>query len=103
MLAVGAELKSTVCLTRGDRAFLSQHLGDLQNTETYAAFTASIAQLEELLETTPLALAHDLHPDYLSTRYALEARGLPTVAVQHHHAHLASCLAENGCTGRRSG
>jgi hydrogenase maturation protein HypF len=99
VLAVGAELKSTVCLTRGDRAFLSQHLGDLQNMETHAAFMGSIPQLEALLETTPAILAHDLHPDYLSTRYALEARGLPTVAVQHHHAHLASCLAENGHAG----
>jgi hydrogenase maturation protein HypF len=96
VLAVGAELKNTVCLTRGDRAFLSPHLGDLQNMETLAAFTTSITQLKELLETTPTILAHDLHPDYLSTRYALEQHGLPTVAVQHHHAHLASCLAENG-------
>ena len=99
VLAVGAELKNTVCLTRGDRAFLSQHLGDLQNAETYAAFTTAIGQQQELLGTTPLAVAHDLHPDYLSTRYAREASGLPTVGVQHHHAHLASCLAENGWVG----
>jgi hydrogenase maturation protein HypF len=99
VLAVGAELKNTVCLTRGDRAFLSQHLGDLQNAETYAAFTKAIGQLQELLGTAPLAVAHDLHPDYLATRYAREESGLPTVAVQHHHAHLASCLAENGGSG----
>jgi hydrogenase maturation protein HypF len=98
LLAVGAELKSTICLTRGDRAFLSQHLGDLQNFEVYNAFRGAIGQLQELLETIPQAVAHDLHPDYLATRYAVEERGLPTVAVQHHHAHLASCLAENGWT-----
>lgn len=96
MLAVGAELKNTICFTRGDRAFPSQHLGDLQNLETHAAFTTAIAQLRELLEVTPVAVAHDLHPDYLSTRYALEECGLPAVGVQHHHAHLASCLAEHG-------
>jgi hydrogenase maturation protein HypF len=99
VLAVGAELKNTVCLTRGDRAFLSQHLGDLQNAETYTAFTTAIGQLQELLGTAPLAVAHDLHPDYLTTHYARAESSLPTVAVQHHHAHLASCLAENGWAG----
>ena len=98
VLAVGAELKNTVCLVRGDRAFLSPHIGDLRNVETYAACTAAIGQLRELLETSPVAVAHDLHPDYLSTRYALEVSGLPIVGVQHHHAHLASCLAEHGVT-----
>lgn len=98
VLAVGAELKNTVCLTRGDRAFPSQHLGDLKNVETYEAFKTSIAKLQELLEIAPVAVAHDLHPDYLSTRYALEQGLLPTIGVQHHHAHLASCLAENAQT-----
>ncbi len=98
VLAVGAELKSTVCLLRGDRAFLSPHIGDLQNLETYAAFTAACGQLRDLLATAPVAIAHDLHPDYLSTRYALEVSGLPIVGVQHHHAHLASCLAEHAFT-----
>jgi hydrogenase maturation protein HypF len=98
LLAVGAELKSTICLTRGDRAFLSQHLGDLQNPTVYAAFHSAIGQLREILGTLPQAVAHDLHPDYLATRYALEESGLPTIAVQHHHAHLASCLAEHGQT-----
>lgn len=98
VLAVGAELKNAVCLTRGDRAFMSQHLGDLQNVETHAAFATALRQLCELLETTPAVVAHDLHPDYLSTRYALEQDTLPTVGVQHHHAHLASCLAENAWT-----
>jgi hydrogenase maturation protein HypF len=99
LLAVGAELKSTICLTRGDRAFLSQHLGDLQNFEVYQAFRCAIGQLQEMLGTTPEAVAHDLHPDYLATRYALEESGLPAIAVQHHHAHLASCLAEHGQSG----
>jgi len=98
VLAVGAELKNAICLTRGDRAFMSQHLGDLQNVETHAAFTTAIGQLCELLETTPTVVAHDLHPGYLATRHALEQDSLPTVGVQHHHAHLASCLSENGWT-----
>ena len=96
VLAVGAELKNAVCLTRGDRAFPSQHLGDLQNYETHAAFTSAIDQLCVLLEARPVAVAHDLHPNYLATRYALGESGLPAIGVQHHHAHLAACLAENG-------
>ncbi|MEJ2519217.1 MAG: carbamoyltransferase HypF [Desulfuromonadales bacterium] len=96
VLAVGAELKNTVCLTRGDRAFLSQHVGDLQNPQAFASFRETIAHLQSILEVTPEAVAHDLHPDYLSTRYAEEECSLPLIAVQHHHAHLASCLAEHG-------
>ncbi len=96
VLAVGAELKNTVCLTRGDRAFLSQHVGDLKNLEVYESFRTTISHLQRLLEVVPQRVAHDLHPDYYSTRYALEESGLPSVAVQHHHAHLASCLAEHG-------
>lgn len=96
VLAVGAELKNTVCLTRGDRAFVSQHLGDLKNAETYEAFCRAVEQLQKLAEVTPVVVAHDLHPDYLATRHATEQMSLPTLAVQHHHAHLASCLVENG-------
>lgn len=96
ILAVGAELKNVVCLTRGDRAFLSQHVGDLKNLEVYGSFKQTINHLKSILKVTPELVAHDLHPDYYSTRYALEESGLPTVAVQHHHAHLASCLAEHG-------
>ena len=96
VLAVGAELKNTVCLTRGDRAFLSQHVGDLKNLEVYDSFKQTINHLRSILEVQPELVAHDLHPDYYSTRYALEESGLPSVAVQHHHAHLASCLAEHG-------
>lgn len=96
VLALGAELKSTVCLTRGDRAFMSQHIGDLKNLEVYASFKQTIKHLQTILESSPELVVHDLHPDYDSTRYAREESGLPTVAVQHHHAHLASCLAEHG-------
>ena len=96
ILAVGAELKNTLCLTRGDRAFLSQHVGDLKNLDVYESFKQTIAHLQSILEVQPEKIAHDLHPDYYSTRYALEESGLEPVAVQHHHAHLASCLAEHG-------
>jgi hydrogenase maturation protein HypF len=95
VLAVGAELKNTVCLTRGRHAYLSSHVGDLQNAQTHAFFLEVITGLERLLAVEPAVVAHDLHPDYLSTRWA-RARGLPTVAVQHHHAHVAACLAEHG-------
>ena len=96
VLATGAELKSTVCLIQGDRAYLSQHIGDLKNVEVYESFCRSIGHLEEILEVRPQAIAHDLHPDFYSTRYAEERSGVERVPVQHHHAHLASCLAENG-------
>jgi len=96
VLAVGGELKNAVCLTQGDRAFLSQHIGDLENEETLDGFEKTIRHLERILRIRAEILAHDLHPDYLSTRWALEQRGFRFVPVQHHHAHIASCLAENG-------
>jgi hydrogenase maturation protein HypF len=99
VLAVGGELKGTVCLTRGDKAFLSQHLGDLKNAATLDSLEATVRHLEGILKIRPQLVAHDFHPDYLSTTYAGERTGLPTVAVQHHHAHLASCMAENGLEG----
>lgn len=100
VLAVGAELKNTFCLTRGDQAFLSQHIGDLKNAEVLEALESGIRHLGGLLELAPELIAHDQHPDYLSTRLAEEwPEDLPRVAVQHHHAHLASCLAEHGETG----
>jgi len=100
ILAVGAELKNTFCLTRGDQAYLSQHIGDLNNVEVLASLESGIRHLEGLLELDPELIAHDLHPDYLSTRLAEEwPEDLPKLAVQHHHAHLASCLAEHGETG----
>jgi hydrogenase maturation protein HypF len=101
VLGCGAELKNTFCVLRGTEAFVSPHVGDLENAETYAAWTDGIAHLTRLLEVTPSVLAHDLHPEYLSTKWALarEAGGLTGVGVQHHHAHLASCLAEHGESG----
>lgn len=98
ILAVGAHLKNSVALAVGRQVFLSQHIGDLETPEALAAFERVIADLTRLYETRPVAVAHDLHPDYLSTKWALGS-GLPTVAVQHHHAHLAACLAENGAPG----
>ncbi len=103
VLAVGGELKGSVCLTRGDRAFLSQHIGDLKNPETLASLEQTAAHLEKLLEIRPELVVHDLHPDYLSTRWARESSGLPTVGIQHHHAHLASCMGENGLEGEVMG
>lgn len=99
ILAVGAELKNTFCLSRGEYAFLSHHIGDLENLETLRAFESGIPHYEHVFKVKPECIAHDLHPDYLSTRYAQtrsRAQGLPLVAVQHHHAHLAACLADNG-------
>ncbi len=98
LLAVGAHLKNAVALAVGRQAFISQHIGDLETPQALAAFERVIGDLARLYEVTPSAVAHDLHPDYLSTKWAL-ASGLPTIPVQHHHAHLASCLAENGVDG----
>jgi hydrogenase maturation protein HypF len=98
ILAVGGELKNTFCHTKDKYAFLSQHLGDLKNYQTLTSYQDSIRHFENLFRIEPALLVYDAHPDYLSTRYALErsARdGLPALAVQHHHAHIASCLADN--------
>ncbi|MHC4732046.1 MAG: Kae1-like domain-containing protein, partial [Planctomycetota bacterium] len=100
VLAVGGELKNTVCLTKGRLAFLSQHVGDLENLETFGFFQETIAHLTHLLGIEPTTIAYDLHPDYLSTRWALGQAGKELVGVQHHHAHIASCMAENGVDGR---
>src|SRR5262249_17247047 len=98
LLAVGGELKNTICITRDGEAFLSPHIGDLGCAEAYAVFEEAIDKLSELLGVDPAAVAHDLHPDYASTRFALES-GLECFGVQHHHAHVASCMAEHGRTG----
>lgn len=99
VLGVGAEQKSTFCLARGERALLSQHLGDLDSPETYDYFRLAVAHLTALSRRQPRVVAHDLHPGYLSTRYARELAEVRRMGVQHHHAHVAACLAENGCTG----
>ncbi len=99
LLACGAELKSTFCLVKGSRAWVGHHLGDLKNWETLRSFRDGIAHLERLLAITPEVLVHDLHPDYLSTGYAREREDVALLGVQHHHAHLAACLAEHGERG----
>jgi hydrogenase maturation protein HypF len=99
VLACGAELKSTFCLARDERAWVSHHIGDLKNVETLSSYGEGVDLLEQLFAVAPEIVAHDLHPDYLSTRFALALDGVETVAVQHHHAHLAACLAEHGETG----
>jgi hydrogenase maturation protein HypF len=98
ILAVGAELKNTICLTRGNQGFVSQHIGDLKNAATLNTFRQTINHLSQIMEINPELVVCDLHPDYLSTRYAEEC-GLPLMKVQHHHAHLASCMAENQLDG----
>lgn len=102
VLAVGAELKNTVCLSRDNQAFVSQHIGDLKNEQTFEAFRQTIDHLCGLLAVQPTLVACDRHPDYLSTRYAGQC-GLPLLAVQHHHAHLAACMAENRLDGELIG
>jgi len=102
VLAVGGELKNTFCLTRADYAFMSQHIGDLENYETLRSFAQGIEHYERLFHVRPEALACDLHPDYLATRYAEERAAqanLPLTRVQHHHAHIAACMAEHGEDG----
>lgn len=96
LLAVGPELKSTICISRGSELFLSHHIGDLKNDATRRSFEYAIGHLAELLEVRPEVLAHDMHPGYMSTRYAREQNELPTVEVQHHHAHMAACMCEHG-------
>lgn len=102
VLAVGGELKSTVCVLSGDRAVLSEHLGELSNPAAYRNFTAAIDRLCSLLDVRPEAIAYDLHPDYAAHRYARN-RPERLFGVQHHHAHAVSCLAEHGLTGEAIG
>ncbi len=99
VLAVGGELKNTICLTRGKTAFLSQHVGDLENAESVGFFEETLEHLTRILEIEPQAIAYDLHPDYLSTKWALGRTGKRLIPVQHHHAHIASCMAENHLDG----
>ena len=102
LLAAGAELKNTFCVTRERYAFLSHHIGDLENYETLRSFEDGVTHFERLFRITPEVLAYDLHPNYLASRYILERaarQGLPAVGVQHHHAHVAACMVENGLSG----
>lgn len=102
LVGVGADLKNAVCVTRGGEAFLSQHIGDLASPVAFAFFTETIAKLGHLLDVRPELAAHDLHPDYRSTWWALGS-GLACAPVQHHHAHVAACLAEHGRSERAIG
>ena len=99
VLACGALLKNTFCVAAGSDAVLGPHIGDLENVETYQAYVESIARFERFLQVTPEVVAHDLHPDYLSTRYALERKDVVAIGVQHHHAHIASVMAEQHLDG----
>jgi hydrogenase maturation protein HypF len=99
ILACGGELKSVLCLTKDHYAVLSQHIGDMENLETLESFEEILAHMKRFFRITPVAVAHDLHPHYLSTRFALAQPGVEKIGVQHHHAHIASCMAENRLEG----
>lgn len=102
ILATGPELKNTFCIARGSYAFLSHHVGDIENYETLKSFEEGITHYERLFRVAPRVIAYDTHPNYLATRYALdraETHGLYAIGVQHHHAHIAACMAENGLPG----
>ena len=108
ILAVGAHLKNSVAITVGQNVFISQHIGDLETPQAFDAFRRVIADLSKLYDFHPTAIACDLHPDYMSTHYARELAAqsdppLPVITVQHHFAHIASCMAENDITGRALG
>ncbi len=96
VLGCGADLKNTVCLTRGEYAFLSQHIGDMESPLAGEIFEQTILHMKQLLGVRPEAAACDMHPDFVTTRYAHSMDGIPVVSVQHHHAHIVSCMAENG-------
>ncbi|MEW6401480.1 MAG: carbamoyltransferase HypF [Chloroflexota bacterium] len=102
ILATGPELKNTFCITNKNYAFLSHHIGDMENYETLKSFEQGIEHFERLFRVKPEVIAHDLHPNYLAARYALQRaqrENFPTIAVQHHHAHIAACMAEHGLDG----
>lgn len=99
VLACGGELKSTFCLVKNGNAFLSHHIGDLENLETLKSFEEGIGHFESIFAVKPDVIAYDSHPEYLSTKYALDRKGCELVPVQHHEAHIASCMAENNLSG----
>jgi hydrogenase maturation protein HypF len=99
LLACGGHLKNTFCLGKGRQAFVSHHIGDLENLETLTSFREGIAHFQRLFDIYPEAVAYDLHPDYLATKHALDLDIPHKIGVQHHHAHIASVLAEHGLEG----
>ena len=116
LLAVGGHMKNVVALNRGEQVFLSQHIGDMETPQAIEAFESVIADLSHMLEVEPVAVVHDIHPDYPSTAWAERAtdphragarwkalHNLPTIGVQHHHAHLASCLVDSQVDGTALG
>ena len=101
-LAVGGELKNTFCLTRDRYAFLSHHIGDMENAEVYQSFEQGVEHLSRLFRVEPEIMAHDMHPNYFTTAYAHRSTlSAQRVEVQHHHAHIAACMADNGLVNHR--
>src|SRR5579859_618594 len=99
ILACGAHLKNTFCSGKGQQTFLSHHIGDLENLDTLISFREGIAHFQRLFDITPSVIAYDLHPEYLATKYALDSPIQHKIGIQHHHAHIASVIAEHGLTG----
>lgn len=99
-LAVGGELKNTFCLARDGYAFLSHHIGDMENAETYESFEQGVKHLSHIFRVEPELIAYDLHPNYFTTRYAAKLN-IPKIGIQHHYAHIAACMADNGLDDRR--
>ena len=99
ILACGGHLKNTFCLGKGQQAFVSHHIGDLENLETLTSFREGIDHFQRLFDISPQVIAYDLHPEYLATKYALDTAMPQKIGVQHHHAHIASVLAEHGLPG----
>ena len=99
ILACGAELKNTICLTKGKNAIISQHVGDLKTEDSYKFFKQTVDHLQKLFDIKPEIVAHDLHPNYICTQFAMELENVNKVGVQHHHAHIMSCMAEHGLDG----
>ena len=100
ILACGAELKNTFCLARDNFVFMSHHIGDLENLETLTSFEEGIEHFKRIFNIEPTLIAHDLHPEYLATKYALSLKDIPKIGVQHHHAHIVSCMIDNEIDGK---
>ena len=98
ILAVGSELKNAICLLKGNKAIISQHIGDLENVEAYNFFKLTIGHLQRIFDVKPELIVHDMHPQYFSTQWAKEQSDTKLISIQHHHAHLAACMAENQLT-----
>jgi len=103
VLAVGAHLKNTICVASGKTAYLGPHIGDLESVETLRSFEDAIEKMKQFAGVEPALIAHDLHPEYFSTRYALAQESIPTIGIQHHHAHVVAAMAEHGIAERTVG